>query len=215
MRNLPPPPDDVMHVQLGFDIDGTWATIGWWIFSPSLVSGNAPYLLAVLDAIILGPLEHVLQLMHSGATCTACRVSSFGLQPLTLVRSPGPNAGAWTGGQAAQVALGIHWLTGERGHRGMSITHLPAFPDAFTDDHASINQLAWGNVLASATDILADVAAIPGEAGGNCALGTVERSASGAPLASSRFVAFVGANPVSRVATIRRRISPNGRVSPV
>jgi hypothetical protein len=215
VRNLPPPPDEVLWVQLGFDIDGTWATIGWWIFSPGLVSGDLPYLNNVSNAIILGPLSHLLELMHAGATCTTCRVESFGLNPLTVIRSPGPNTGVWAGGQAAQVALGLHWLTAERGRRGAAITHLPAFPDAFTDDHASINQLAWGNALGRATDCLNDVAAIPAIGGGFCSLGTLARSSGGVPLSVSRFVPFVGVTPTARVATIRRRISPNGRVSPV
>lgn len=215
MRGLPPIPDDVLRVRLGFDIDHTWASIGWWVFSPGAGSATAAYLDGIASAVILGPLSHVLELMHAGATCTTCRVESFGAVPLTVVRSPGPNAGRWVGGTTAQAALGLHWLTGERGRRGGAITHVPAFPDAFTDNHAAINQLAFGNALGRGTDTLNDFAAMPGFAGGFAVMGTVERSAAGVPLGASTFVPFQGVNPTPRIATIRRRISANGAVTPV
>src|SRR5690242_2427373 len=148
--------------------------------------------------------------MHGGSSATTCRLSIAGL---TILADAPPNHGAWTGGQADNVALGLKWQTSERGRRGWALTYVPAVPDVFITNNWQLRQLAWGNLLDSGTHLLQSMNLLPDPSGATLRAGTVHVSSRGAPLTASAFAAYVGVVPTPKVVTIRRRIPSTGGLS--
>lgn len=214
MRGLPPPPDDVAQLELGFDIDGSFASVGFWIFVPSLPSLTVPQLVTLLGAFILDAEAFYTPITHSGCILATCRLATFGSQHVTLDEVPAPSHGAWTGGQAAQVALGISWRIGGPGRGRNPTTRMPGVPDAFTTDHARLNDVGFGNVGDAAVTFLNAINAEPSPAGGTCLLGTLHRQHQRLPTTVSTFEPFVSVAPVRHLATCRRRIQSFSQVTP-
>lgn len=214
MRGLPAPPDDVALLELGFDIDGSFASIGFWIFVPGLTTLTVPNLQTLLGAFILDAEAFYTPITHEGCILVTCRLSTFGSQHVTLDETAPPSHGAWTGGQAAQVALGLSWKIGGPGRGVNPTTRVPGVPDAFTTDHARLNDLGFGNASSAAVDFLNLINAEPSPAGGNCLLGTLHRQHDRLPTTVATFAPFVAVAPVRHLATCRRRIQSFSQLTP-
>lgn len=205
MRGLPPPPDDVALVTAHFDVDGSPATVGLWLFVPSLQALSVSQLELVVGdvAIWLAPLTTAVQ--HRGCRLTRVALRRYGTQPIAIDRQLLPAPGRWTGGQVLVACLTLHLLLGEGGRGRDTVIHLPGFPDVFSDDHKTLNPLGWGTASHEAAIFLAGVDTIPSPAGGTCVLGTVHRSAHNAPLAVSTFSPAQGIVPGRAIGTLDRR----------
>lgn len=156
-------------------------------------------------------LPSLLELQHRGCTPTTCHLSGLGYS----FSEPAPPAlGAWSGGAAAQVALGLKWRTGEPGRAGWALTWVPAIPDQFITDTWRLNELGAGNAQASARDLLNALNAITLSDGSTATVGTVHRSSHGAPALGASFAPYQSVQPVLHLATCRRRLQYRGGLSP-
>jgi hypothetical protein len=200
-----------LHLVQDVDVDGHLVSIGWWLWNPSNVNIVTPELDALVNAYFFTCQPSLLELMHAGATLTTCRLAT---RTESFVAMSPPNHGAWTGGQADNVATGLHWLTGEGGPLRGPITFVPAVPDAFIEANWMLSNVGFGNLNASGIDLYHAFNALPAPDGTTQAVGTLHRSAAGVPMAVAQFTPYVGVNPVPKVVTIRRRIPRRRAVSP-
>lgn len=211
MRGLPPVPLDVLHVVQHFDNGGASPSVGFWLFNPSNASITPPGAAAVLSDFFLFVLPNFLALQHEGITPTTCRIVGPGF---AITESAPASHGAWTGGQALNVALGIHWLTGQRRPHAGPITYVPGVPDVFIHDNHQLSQLGFGNLQASARDMYDAFPSVRAPDGTPQVVGTLERSAAGVPLTTAQFAPYIGVSATPHVVTIRRRISRTSGLSP-
>lgn len=206
MRGLPPPPADVAELRFFFDVNGYTASVVHWMFVPSLEVATVPGLESLASNVLFYALPFFTDLMHAGARVDRLSLQTFTVTPVNMVVSASPNHGAWTGGQSAAVALGLHWLTGEGGAGDHVVTHVPAMPDVFIEDGQLLNALGLGNAGSAASAFLNGIATIVGPVGGTCSLGTVHRQKAGLALPASIFSPFVGVIVTRKLTTIRRRV---------
>jgi len=214
VRGLPPPPPEVVLLRWGFAIDGSYASTSSWILVPGVDTLGVSGLEALAGTFLLAAADLFHAITHAGCDLVTCRLSTYTSDPITVFRSPGPSPGAWTGGQAGQVASGVHLLTSERGKGLQPVMRVPGFPDAFTDDHVRLNQLGFANITDAADTYLNAIDATAAPLGGTCLLGTIHRSAAGAPLGNAIFAPAVGVLASPTVCTVRRRIRSRGQLSP-
>lgn len=212
MRGLPPLPLDVVHLEQDYEIASHSVSIGFWLFNPSNNGAGLAQLADITDAWFVTCLPTLYGLQHDGTIAGTCRAA---LPGLAIVDGAPPGHGAWAGGQADNVALGIHWATGEGGARRGPITFVPGVPDLFITDNWMLSAIAFGNLIAAARDLYNALNALPAPDGTFQVVGTLHRQRAGAPLAASEFVPYVGAIPTPKVVTIRRRIPARRAVSPV
>lgn len=212
MRGLPPPPLDVVHLTQTFDVDDNDVSVGFWLFNPSNVDAIVSELQELADAWFLTCLPNLLGLMHEGSVATTCRLTN---RVLSYAELAPPNHGALTGGQADNVAVGLHWLTGAPATSISRITYVPATPDLFVDRGYRLSATGWGTLRANGTDLYNALNALPAPSGGTQAVGVVNRSRSGIPLSVATFTPYIGVVPTPKVVTIRRRIPSGRRVSPL
>jgi len=205
MRGRPNPPDDVALVKVVFDVDGSPASMGTWLLVPGLQALGV----ADLEAIVALVFAYLLPLTgnntHAGCSVVRVELMRWGSSPLRVIRFAPPNSGHWAGGQVLVASSTLHWLSGEGGRGRDGITHLPGFPDAYTDDHRTLNTLAWGTLSTDAVAYLNGLNTIPSPAGGSCVVGTVHFSAAGSPLAVADFSPVIGVTPGRFVGTLDRR----------
>jgi hypothetical protein len=211
VRGLPPPPAEVAHLEQTFDVNGLQTSIGFWLFNGSIPALAAPSAAVMLSDWFLTCLPSLLELQHIETIPTTCRLSTVGFR---YVEAAPPAHGAWTGGQASSVALGLHWLTGQARPRSGPITFVPGVPDAFVTDNWRVNELAYGNMVASGRDLFSALNAIHAPDGSPTVVGTVQRSHAGAPLGSALFSPYVAVVPTAKLVTIRRRIPARGALRP-
>jgi hypothetical protein len=206
MRGLPPPPADVAELRQYFDINGHRVSTGFWLFSPEWPNAVYPDLEVALVDWFTSGLPQLLGLQHSGVIPTTCLLRVGGL---ALVEAAPPSHGAWTGGQADNVALGIAFKTNDRGKGATHINYVPGVPDVFISANYQISQVGWGNLQANARDLLAALNTIRSPLGLACVAGTLRRARGGLPLGHASFSPFAGVVATPQVVTIRRRI-PRG-----
>lgn len=211
MRGLPPVPVDVAQLTQVFDINGHDTSISFWLFNPSFAAATIPALARTVSDWFIDALVSVLELQHLGVIPTTCRLAVRGLAYVTTAP---PSHGAWTGGQADNVAVGLHWMTGEYGKGLSPITYVPGVPDAFVTDNWRVNELAIGNLLASGQDLYNALNGLRSPDDTPTVVGTVHRARAGAPLSVATFAPYVGVVPTAKVVTIRRRIPHSRQVSP-
>lgn len=211
MRGLPPPPADVVQLVQDFDINGHTVSIGYWLFNPSNAGAGESDLLAIANAWFVTCLPSIYELQHDGTVASTCRCAN---RTLRVVSAAPPGHGAWTGGQADNVATGLHWLTGEAGALRGPITFIPGVPDVFISDNWRLSATAWGNLTASGRDLYNALNALPSPGGTPQVVGTVHRSNAGAPLPAAEFAPYIGVVPSAKVVTIRRRIPDRRSLSP-
>lgn len=212
MRGLPPPPRDVLRLVQDFDINGHRVSIGFWLFNPSNVDGGPSDLALVLAGWFTTCLPNVLNLVHKGVSATTCRCGS---RTDNVVEVAPPNEGFWEGGQADQVATGLHWLTSEPGALRGPITFVPGVPNQFVDSNYRLSQLGAGELTGSGRELLNALNGITAPDGSSQAVGTVHVSAAGAPLPVATFAPYTGVIPTMKLVTIRRRIPNRRRVAPI
>jgi hypothetical protein len=205
MRGLPPPPSDVALVTAVFDVDGSPASVGHWLFVPGLQTLAVSQLEAIVAGWFTSSLALYTDAMHSGSRLERVDLTRFGNAATRVTRRAPPNHGRWTGGQVLVASTTLRLILGEAGKGLQTVTHLPGFPDAFSDDHRTLNALGWGTVSADAVTWLAAVNAIVSPAGGNCVLGTLHRRTALAPLPVSTFSPAIGVVPGTKIATLDRR----------
>ena len=205
MRGLPPPPSDVAQVTASFDVDGSPASLAFWLFVPGLQTLAVSQLedVAASFTIFLESLSGAIT--HRGCSLVRVDLRRWGSSPLNVTRVLLPASGRWTGGQLLVGALTLHLLSGEGGRGHDSVVHFPGFPDVFSDDHRSLNALGWGTAQSEALHFFANVNAMTSPAGGNCVLGTVHRAEGGAPLAIATFGPAIGIVPGLAIGTLDRR----------
>lgn len=207
MRGLPPPPADTIEVVQYIDVNGLTVSTSHYLLSSGSSFGTVAYLEDVAAAWILTCANQYAAVMHAGAELAAVRLTTYG-GDLTRVTFPfPPNHGAWSGGQASQVALCWHWLTAGRGRGRQGVTRVPAVPDLFIDSNRRISNSGYANMVEKGSNLYDAMRAIPAFLGGFCVPITVHRSRNGAPLPASTYEPIVGVQTSRRVATVRRRLS--------
>lgn len=205
MRGLPPPPDSVALVNAYFDVDGSPASVGFWLFVPGLQTLSIAQLEAVLGDFTLWLTPLTSNVTHAGCRLTRVALRRWGSGPIAVERHLLPSPGRWTGGQLLVGALTLHLLLGEGGKGRDTVIHLPGFPDAFTSDHKTLNALGWGTSSSAAVTFLTGVDTIASPAGGLCVIGTVHRRTARAPLTAATFSPAQGIVPGRMIGTLDRR----------
>lgn len=205
MRGLPPPPAGVLGLTPHFDIDGAAATFTHHIAVPGCDLASIGQLETWLNTYMTVLLALTTAISHASASASRVDLQRWGVSNLRLTFPCPPNLGAWTGGAVATAASVIAWgiEAGGRGQEGH--TFVPGFPDVFTDNHVDVNATGVGNIQAAAVTYLNALGALPGVSGGNCALGVVHRSASGAPMAVATFSPVLYARASRVLGTLDRR----------
>lgn len=206
MRGLPPPPDDVCHFEVDLTNDGARSSVGFWLLAPGSGVALISDLELVLADLIFAALDLLTQLTTAGTQLITCRLVTFSPQYVALAEPVSNNHGAWNGSQANEVALGIAWLTGDRGKGATPVNRLPGFPDDFTDDHLTVNDTGRGNVLVHAGAFINAVNAISHGGITSVTLGTLRRQRGGLPLPAAEFSPYQGARPVRPIARVSRRM---------
>jgi hypothetical protein len=212
VRGLAPPPVDVARLVQEYDINGHQVSIGLWLFNPSFIGITSASAETVLDDWFVTCLPSLYELQHEGVIATTCRLELRGFR---WVAAAPPGHGAWVGGQADNVALGLHWLTGEVGKGLSPITFVPGVPDVFIANNYRLNELAYGNLRASSSDLYDALNALHSPDGTPTVVGTLHRVTAGTPMPTAQFAPYVGVVPTLKVATIRRRIPARGQIAPV
>lgn len=212
MRGLAPQPDDVARLTQWFDINGHQVSISFWLFGGSLIAIEPSAAEDVLAGWFNTCLPPLYECMHEGVIATTCQL---GLRGFVWAAAAPPGHGAWVGGQADNVALGFHWITGEVGKGKQPITYIPGVPDVFIANNWKVNELAIGNLRASGTDLYHNMQALPAPDGSTLVPGVLHRVVGGAPMPTAQFAPYVGVVPTTKVVTIRRRIPKTGQIQPV
>jgi hypothetical protein len=206
MIGLPPPPASVMWVRLEIEANGSRASFAHWFYASTLpiatfeefdsVAGQLRAIMALLAVDLMGDAGEI-----RGSTAL-----SFGDRPMSA-RAPGAGlVGNRGGSMALNASTGIYWGTNLRGKSGRSITHVPAFPDDFTDDYVHLNATGVDAVQSGAASYLTNLQAVAEGSILEVKLVTLHRSSGGYPLPTSeiRFVDHGQAAP--RIAGIQRRL---------
>jgi hypothetical protein len=91
---------------------------------------------------------------------------------------------------------------------------VPAVPDVFIADNYQLNQLAWGNLMASGTDLYHELNDLPAPDGTTQVVGTLQRVRAGTPLPAAVFAPYIGVTPSPHICTIRRRLRSVRGIAP-
>lgn len=205
-------PDDVVHVDLEYDVNGRPASIGFWLWNPGFPPPSYGHLVDLAADVILNENSHLVQKMHAGATFSTCRCAA-GSSIAAVAFSF--SAGVWTGGQAEGITLCLHWITAQPAKTVGAVTHLPAVPDAFIVDNYRVSQTGWGNLDDLGSDLLSDLSNHNTEDGGKYVPVCLKRRTRSGPLAAAIPVPIVGVRPSPTVSTMRRRMPRRGVISPL
>jgi hypothetical protein len=215
VRGLPPDPPNTARLETAVDVNGWPVTFAFSFFNASFDLMGPTELHEVLNNWIIFVGAAVGGSMHSGAQLTTCRLFSLRTSgPRALATFP-TNRGAWEGGQANHVAVGLYVRTTAYGRGSGSRVRLPACPDAFIDNNREVSATARGRLLAIANGLANFQNAPIGGVLTPTVLGTIQRQASGRPLSSATFAPATSVEACRRVETLRRRLPERGQLSPL
>jgi hypothetical protein len=212
--SLPPVPADVVHFNIGVDVNGYPCSYGFWLLVPGASGAGEPYIRGLLSDYFLTATHELLQCMHSGASLDVLRADAGGPSPARAFISAPENSGAWEGGQAQSLAT-VLYVTSSSGGRGSgSRIRIPAVPDIFIANNQSINRSGYGHLILAATELTNWVNAIVPPGGGNAVIGTLQRKTKSGPLAVAAFdpAAIVKASPT--LAHLDNRLLQSRHLSP-
>jgi len=200
----------VIHLALVFDIDGRGASVGQWFAVPGLESATIAQLHELVGTLLFYILPWTTSLTHRGCRLVRVDLKSWGTPAFATSVNVAENHGAWTGGQLAVGCTVLRWITTSNGRGMQSLTHLPGFPDEFTDDHMTLNGTGFTNAHNESVSYLENVNAqsLPGN--DPIAHGVVHVSEAGSPLAASSFSPTLGVAVARVVGTLDRRRTANG-----
>lgn len=209
MIGLPAPPGNVARAQLLIDQDGSASSIASWLFMPELPGAIFSDIDAAAGQVRTALVDLALNLMAAAGVPREFAFQVYGDAPFTIRSTIGGLHGSRGACQAINASTGIYWATNTRGKSGRCITHVPAFPDEFTDDHARLNGTAIDAVRLAAAGYLDALAAVSAGSILSCALCTLHREQGGLPLPSAelRLIDHGIASPL--IAGIQRRLSAN------
>lgn len=205
MRGLPPVPAEVAELRLGWLVGNVPVQTQQWVFVPGLQELDYAGLRAVWSDVVTAVVGPYNELTATAASISTCRLRRWGSAGLSVYDELGPNAGLAGACQVLAAALGLCWHNAGSGRSSFSLTRLPGFPDAFTDDHLTLNTIGWTQAAAWGTSVLEAVSAIVSPAGGTCGLVSLERVRAGAPLPVSQTNVITHVTPVPTVATLVER----------
>lgn len=211
MRGLPPVPTGVFRLTQSFDTNGYSLSTSFWLLDVTAGIATTEQLDELLTGWFNFCLPSLLELQHNGTIPITCRLAGNGL---STVRGAPPAAGAWAGGEPNNCAAGIRWTFQGVGRRSWTMSYVPGLPDVFVADGARLTELGYGNISASATDLLNQLNALTASGVPAIVAGTLQRTHNGAPLPSSRFAPYDSGIPIPKVVTIRRRIPARSPLSP-
>lgn len=209
MRGLPRPPSSVARAVMSVVTDGTHSSVGMWFFMPELPIATFPDIDAVAGQLRVAMSDLLINLMASAGDLREFAFFTYGDAPLSI-HAPISGLGGGLGAcQALNASTGIYWSTNARGKSGRCLTHVPAFPDAFTSDHVHLNPTGVDAVRGAADDFLVTVGTVASGPILSCALVTLKRERAGAPLpvAEIAFIDHGVACPV--IAGMQRRLTAN------
>lgn len=209
---LPPPPPDVLRLTLGFELLGEEPTTSFWIRCPRLVELDGPEIASFLDPLEPAAKTLYVDVTHHNLHLAVLRLATFGPRRLTFLKSPLDSFGVWEFAAPDNVAVCVHWLTGQRGSGRDAVTHLPGAPTAMTGNQRSITSEFFQRVRDGAEGFLSAVNAITTSLGDQLELGTLHRVEDHVPLVAAIFEPFVGVIPTQIVGTLRRRIPRRGLI---
>lgn len=206
MRGLPRPPDDVQRVTFNVETDGARSSTSFWLLAPGSGGAVESDLLLELGDLIFAAFDLFNPIVSSATTITTCRLVTFSPTFSDLQVNAAPNAGLRHGAQAANVAAGIAWSTGDRGRGNTPITRLPGFTDELTDDHLTLNANAYGFMQPAIGNFIDAVNAISRGTVASVTLGTLRRVSSGTPLHAAVFAPYFFGRPVKKIARVDARL---------
>lgn len=214
MRGLPPPPSNVVRLDLDFLVNGRDFHTGLWLLIPDVETAGVAYLDALVADFISFVVGGVTGVMHSGSSWVTCRASYGGTTPASFIGYVTPNHGAWSGGQADAIATGLYLVSSTGGRGSGSRLRFPAVPDDFVDDNWRLASTAVAQLVILANDITNFVSGTIGPTGAPAIVGTVQRAARGAPLPVASFDPAQAIVPSYRVDFLGRRMPKTRHVSP-
>lgn len=214
MPALPPVPDDVLHVELTFDVNGREYRNGWWWLVPDLAVGGIPWLVATMSNIFADLVFPVTGLMHAGGSWTTCRLASGGNAPLVYVEAAPLNHGAHTGGQADAIATGVYVVTLASRRGSGSRIRFPACPDDAVQDNWLLSAAGLARCFDFAAALNSLTSSLVAPTGAQVLLGTLQRRTAAGPRAVSSFDPATAVLPSFRVEVLARRMPRSRGISP-
>jgi hypothetical protein len=214
VRNLPPDPPDTIRLITTVAVHERYFSFGLSFLIPDVDSADDAWCRGFLDSFILAPAGDVLNCMSDQAQISTCRLESNRHGAPRLELPFPPNHGAHSGLEADAIACGLYVTSGSGRKGAGSRIRFPAVPPVFVDDGWRLSNQAGGYLTLAANGIVAWVATQVGPTGSGVILGTIRRSAHGAPLSTSTFDVAFAVRPSLCVEVVRRRLPKAGRISP-
>lgn len=207
MRGLPPAPPDVCFIETVWEISNTkGVTTGWHVFAPGVDGATDIQLNTLLSDFFLGCVPDLLSLLGTDVSCSVCRLTTSGTLPRVVQFAPSANVGAIGTTNPVNGALVLTWRSGRRGAASLGHTFLPLSDELVDNDHAHLKQLSWSQAQNAASNFMAHLNAITSPDGGQCVLGVLSRSGSGAPLPAAIFSPVLIGDASPFVGTLARRV---------
>lgn len=192
-------------------VPSSTCTNAWWIYSPALESYGETDLQTLLGNWILTPLNTLLSLLPSDVSPSLCRLTTYGITPLTITLPGPPASGGGSSSSALNAALVLSWRSALAGQRSRSTNWLPLPVDDVSGNRQQLTTSAYGSAQGTANAYLNQMNALIVGTSGPVEFVTLHRrtAAGGAPAAS--FSPVVYGHPSVYVGTLDRRIRSRGR----
>lgn len=215
MRGLPPVPDDVLRLELDFDVNGRRFTTGLWMLTPGLQAWTPTWLTSFASDVFSYLLPGTTGVTHDGTSLTTCRVLIAGSSPIAWTAYAPPNHGAHTGGQADAIASGVYVVSSSGGRGSGSRIRFPGCPDDFITDNWLLSPQGQSRLLDMCSSIIELMNAVTSPTSQLMTLGTLQRATVAGPRSTSQFDPASLVVPSNRVEVLRRRFPHSRWVSPL
>lgn len=203
-------PLNVGRITALVDVAGrTVSTSSWW-HEPSGVPMDSATCEVLADQWLLNCAVHLSQLMTSNARIAACRVECHSTVFARALVQVDPIPGEWTGAQALNVVVGLHFSGFMAGKGRASVMWLPGCPDEFITDSQALSGIGYANLRDHGVEYLNAFNALSIGSGRTIVHGTLHQISGGVRISPAVFDQTISVRPSDRVLTMRRRL-PSGR----
>lgn len=212
---LPPVPSGIGHIQLTWAIGAVASSScsnGFWIYSPALESYSPSDLQALQGLFLTDPLNDLLSLVPNDVSPSTCRLTTYGVTPITIINPAPPSSGAGGACSALNAALVLSWRSALRGPRYRSTTWLPLPSDDVDSGRRLLSTTAYGSAQGTANAFINHMNAMTVGAGQPVEFVTLHRRTAAGGDTVASFSPVVYGHPSQLIGTLDRRIRFGDRV---
>jgi hypothetical protein len=211
---LPEVPSGVGRIEVEWavgTVPSSSCSNAFWIFSSGLEAQSPADLQTLLGDWILTPLNDLLSLVPSDVSPSTCRLSTYGVTPLTIV-VPGPIAsGAGGSCSPLNAALVLSWRSDRPGQSARSTTWLPLPSDDVDSGRRLLTTPAYGSAQGTAFAYINHMNALTVGGGQPVEFVTLHRRTAHGSASVAGFSPVIYGHPSRFIGTLDRRIRSRGR----